>query len=150
MLRAVSGSRYFLLVAVCSAAGAVVSGLALQHHYGHDSTSFCNINATFDCDIVNRSSYSKIAGIPVALAGLLAYLLMASLAMFQQEKPETPALIFLLSSSGLAFSLYLTYIEAQVLRTFCILCLTSLASITLTALLSGLRLRSGLRKEPGQ
>jgi uncharacterized membrane protein len=125
--------------------GAAVSGLALQHHYGHDSSSFCNINATFDCDVVNRSSYSRIAGVPVALAGLLSYLLMLGLAVFQRRKPETPALLLFLSASGLVFSLYLTYVEAAVLRTWCVLCLASLLSIALIAIISGLRLRYDLR-----
>jgi vitamin-K-epoxide reductase (warfarin-sensitive) len=128
-----------------AAVGALVSGLALQHHYRQDSSSFCDINSTFDCDVVNRSSYSRIAGIPVAFAGLLAYLLMMCLAIFQREKAETPALLLFISSAGLAFSLYLTYVEAEVLRTWCILCLTSLVSVGLIVLLSGLRLRADLR-----
>src|SRR5260221_6708533 len=102
-------------VAICASVGAVVSGLALQHHYGHDSSSFCNINATFDCDVVNRSSYSRIAGVPVALAGLVSYLLMLDLAVFQWRKTETPALLPFLSASGLVISLYLIYVEAAIL-----------------------------------
>jgi vitamin-K-epoxide reductase (warfarin-sensitive) len=141
----VTGSRFFSCIAICAAVGALVSGMALRHHYRQDSSSFCNINTTFDCDTVNRSSYSKIAGIPVAFVGLLAYLLMMCLAIFQREKGETPALLLFISSAGLAFSLYLTYVEAEVLRTWCILCLTSLLSIGLIALLSGLRLRADLK-----
>ena len=140
-----TGGRYFSWVALCSIVGALVSGLALQHHYQRDSSSFCNINATFDCDVVNRSSYSKIAGVPVALVGMLLYLLLLGLAIFQKEKTETPALILLLSASGLAFSLYLTYVEAELLRTWCILCLSSLLSIGLIAGLSALRVRSDLK-----
>src|SRR5882672_12469135 len=142
---AVRGNRFFVCIAIWAVIGVLVSGLALQHHYRRDSSSFCNINSTFDCDVVNRSSYSKIAGIPVALVGLLAYLLMLALAVFQREKPETPALLLFLSSAGLVFSLYLTYVEAAVLRTWCILCLTSLLSIGLITVLSGLRLRRDLR-----
>lgn len=140
-----TGGRYFSWVALCSIVGALVSGLALQHHYQRDSSSFCNINAAFDCDVVNRSSYSKIAGVPVALVGMLLYLLLLGLAIFQKEKAETPALIFFLSASGLAFSLYLTYVEAELLRTWCILCLSSLLSIGLIAGLSALRVRSDLK-----
>jgi uncharacterized membrane protein len=142
---AVSGSRFFLCVALCAALGALVSGLALQHHYRRDSSSFCNINATFNCDVVNRSEYSTIAGVPVALVGLLAYLLMMGLAIFQREKAETPALLLFLSSAGFAFSLYLTYVEAQLLQTWCILCLMSLLAISLITVLSGLRLRADLK-----
>jgi uncharacterized membrane protein len=40
------------------------------------------------------------------------------------------------AGAGLAFALYLTYIEGHVLGVWCILCLTSLAIITSTAILS--------------
>ena len=145
MCGAVSRRLYFLLIVLCAGAGAAVSGLSLQHHYHRDSSSFCNINATFDCDVVNRSAYSEVAGIPVALAGLLAYLLMLGLAAFQRHKAETPALLFFFGMAGLAFSLYLTYVEAAVLRTWCILCLMSLLSITLISLFSVWRVRQELR-----
>jgi vitamin-K-epoxide reductase (warfarin-sensitive) len=139
------GSRYFFWVTVFAALGAIVSGLALQHHYRKDSSSFCNINTTFNCDIVNLSGASQIVGIPVALVGLVAYLIMFALALLQREKAETPALLLFLASTGLVFSLYLTYVEAFVLRTWCILCLTSLLSISLITALSTLRVRSDLR-----
>jgi len=141
----VTDSRYFLCIALCAAVGVLVSGLALEQHYRRDSSSFCNINATFNCDVVNRSAYASIAGIPVALIGLFAYLLMMGLAIFQKKKAETPALLLLLSSAGLVFSVYLTYVEAEVLRAWCLLCLTSLMAIGLVALLSGLRVRADLR-----
>jgi uncharacterized membrane protein len=142
---AVSGRRYVLGVALCAAVGAVASGLALQHHYRRDASSFCNISATFNCDVVNRSTYSAVVGIPVALIGLLAYLGILGLAMFQAEKPETPALMLFLGGAGLLVSLYLTYIEASILRTWCVLCLTSLLSISGITMLSGLRVRQDLR-----
>ena len=82
-----------------------------------------------------------LAGIPVALLGLLSYLLMMGFAIFQREKAETPMLLFLLSASGLAFSVYLTYVEAEVLRTWCVLCVISLFAIGLITLSSALRLR---------
>ena len=145
MYGAVSRRLYFVLIVFCASAGALVSGLSLQHHYRRDSSSFCNINSTFNCDVVNRSAYSEIAGIPVALAGLLAYLLMLGLAVFQKQKEETPMLLLFLGLAGLAFSLYLTYVEAAVLRTWCILCLMSLLSITLISLVSAWRVREEIR-----
>jgi uncharacterized membrane protein len=141
------GRRFFLAVGICAAIGASVSGLALRHHYRPNALSFCNINAAFDCDVVNRSSYSTVAGIPVALAGLLAYLLILGLATFQAHKPETPALLLCFGATGWLFSVYLTYVEAIVLRTWCVLCLTSLVSMTFIALLATVRVRAELRSK---
>ncbi len=147
MFAPVSRKVYFLLIILCCVGGSVASSLALQHHYRRDASSFCNINTTFNCDVVNRSAYSEIAGMPVALLGLIGYVFMMGLCIFQKEKQETPALLLFLSIAGLAFSLYLTYVEAEVLRTWCVLCLTSLGSIALIAVLSGLRVRFELGED---
>jgi uncharacterized membrane protein len=45
----------------------------------------------------------------------------------------------------LGFSLYLTWVEAQVLQTWCVLCLSSLLFILLITLLAALELRRQLR-----
>ena len=152
VLGKVKGDRYFHSVIVCAGVGAVASGLALVHHFqfGHLVSSFCNINATFNCDLVNHSAYSTFAGIPVALIGLVAYILMAGLAVFQKDKPESPALLLLVSITGFAVSLYLTYIEAAILRTWCAVCLTSLLMIALITIFSALRVRADLRQERGR
>lgn len=146
MFAAVSRKRYYLAIIFCCTLGALASALALQHHYRRDQSSFCNINTTFNCDVVNRSAYSELAGIPVALLGLMAYLFIIGLCVFQKEKQETPALLLFLSATGLTFSLYLTYVEAEILRTWCVLCLTSLVSIALIVGLSALRVRLELRE----
>ena len=59
------------LVAILAVGGIVVSSVSLQHHYGTSKTKFCDIGNTFNCDIVNRSEYSSVLGIPVALIGRL-------------------------------------------------------------------------------
>jgi len=49
----------------------VVSSVSLYHHFSTSKTSFCNFGESFNCDIVNRSSYSMLAGVPVALIGVI-------------------------------------------------------------------------------
>jgi len=59
-----------------------------------------------------------------------------------RSRPETPRRLLMAAAAGLVFALYLTYIEAYVLTTWCILCLTSLALIaSITALVGVLKLR---------
>jgi len=53
-----------------------------------------------------------------------------------RERRETPAMLFGGAAAGLAFALYLTYIEGQVLGVWCILCLSSLALIATTTILT--------------
>jgi uncharacterized membrane protein len=140
MFTAVSGvsRRLMSVVAILAVCGIAVSSISLQHHYATSKTAYCDIGATFDCDIVNRSQYSSILGIPVALIGMLGYGALAGLATVYRERGETPAMLFGAAATGLAFALYLTYIEGNVLGVWCILCLSSLALIATTTILAGL------------
>jgi len=128
--------RLMSAVAVLAVCGVVVSSVSLQHHFAKSKTSFCDVNETLNCDIVNRSEYSSILGIPVALIGMLGYAALAGLSTVRRGRRETPALLFGGALAGLAFALYLTYIEARVLGIYCILCLTSLSLIATTTILT--------------
>ncbi len=128
----------FLGIAVLSLAGMIVSAVSLERHYAKSATSYCEFGEKFNCDIVNRSEYSTLIGIPVAGIGLAGYGLLLVLSTFQRLNNRTPTRLLLAAGAGLAFALYLTYVEAYVLMTWCILCLTSLALIALITLLAGL------------
>jgi len=128
--------RIFQLIAVLALAGTVVSSVSLHHHYGTSQTSYCDFGASFNCDIVNRSIYSSVLGVPDALIGILGYCLLFALATFYRTKTEAPVMLLVASTAGLGFALYLTYIEKFVLATWCILCLSSLTLIFLITVLS--------------
>ena len=127
-------------VAIIAGAGIVVSSISLYHHFSTSKTSFCKFGESFDCDLVNRSVYSTVLGVPVALIGILGYLLILALATVYREKAETPVMLVIASTGGLAFALYLTYIEKFMLHAWCVLCLTSLALIFSAAVLSAILL----------
>jgi vitamin-K-epoxide reductase (warfarin-sensitive) len=135
----------FLTIAIVALAGVVVSSVSLYHHYGKDKTTYCDFGENFNCDIVNRSPYASVLGIPVALIGILGYLSLLALATFYREKAETPGMLLLAATLGLGFALYLTYIEAFVLGTWCILCLSSLTAIVIITVLSSILFARSLR-----
>ena len=135
-MNAVRNNILFMLIAVLSVAGVVVSGVSLQRHYAKSATNFCDFSQKFSCDIVNRSEYSEIQGIPVAGIGVAGYVALFVLSTFWRSRAETPTRLLLAALAGLAFALYLTYVEARVLATWCILCVGSLILISLIALLS--------------
>jgi vitamin-K-epoxide reductase (warfarin-sensitive) len=134
----------FGVIAVLALAGVIVSAVSLQRHYAKSATAFCDFNQKFSCDIVNRSQYSTVEGIPVAGIGMAGYAALFILSTFSRSRPETPNRLLGAAIAGLAFALYLTYIEAYELMTWCILCLTSLVLISLISLLAMVvKLRSG-------
>jgi vitamin-K-epoxide reductase (warfarin-sensitive) len=136
----------FVAVAVLSLVGIVDSAIALQRHYAKSDTAYCDFSQRFSCDIVNRSQYSTVLGIPVAGIGLAGYGVLFMLSTFWRSRPETPNRLLGAAIIGLAFALYLTYIEAYALTAWCILCLISLFLIFLISVLAtAIRLRTAAR-----
>jgi uncharacterized membrane protein len=113
------------LVLALAVVGLAASVAALREHY-NTGTSPCRINDVWDCGEVNHSQYSVFAGMPVAVIGIGGYALLAGLAWKKSWR-----LLLVAALIGLAFSLYLTYIEAKVLEVWCIYCVVSLAMISL-------------------
>jgi len=140
--------RLFLAIAILAVLGIAVSSVSLDHHFRKSKTTYCDFGQSFNCDIVNRSEYSTVAGVPVALIGILGYAVFLAFATFYREKAETPGILVVGSVGGLGFALYLTYIEKYVLFAWCILCLTSLAAIFSITVLSVALLMRSMRRLP--
>jgi vitamin-K-epoxide reductase (warfarin-sensitive) len=138
--------RILLAIALLSIGGAVVSSISLYHHYDSSPSSFCDFGANFNCDMVNRSIYSVVFGIPVALIGMLGYGVLLILATLYRARTEAPVMLLIASLAGLGFALYLTYVEAFVLAVWCILCLSSLTLITAITVLSSLLVAPRMHK----
>ena len=128
----------FACIAVLSVAGIGVSVVSLQRHYAKSATEFCDFSQQFNCDIVNRSEYSEVAGIPVAGIGVIGYVLLFLLSTIWRSRPETTTRLLAASLAGCVFALYLTYVEAYKLHTWCILCVLSQIVIFLITVLSGI------------
>ena len=141
-----TGRRILSAIALLSVAGAAVSSVSLYHHYDTSPSSFCDFGATFNCDMVNRSIYSAVFGIPVALIGILGYGVLLVLSTLYRLKTETPLILLVASLTGLGFALYLTYVEAFVLAVWCILCLSSLTLIAAIAVLSSVLVGQRMHK----
>ncbi len=97
------------------------------------------------CDFVNASRFSELLGVPVAVWGLGAYLVLAALGIAGllpgfREAVWVRAAAFGLALSGWLFSMYLTGIEAFVLQAWCVWCVSSAVIISLLTVVCGVRL----------
>jgi uncharacterized membrane protein len=119
----------WVLVVLC-VIGITAATLALREHY-REGDSPCSINERWDCGIVNKSPFAIVMGVPVALIGIVGYLLLGVLAF---RRAYRVMLVFALPA--LAFSLYLAHIEAKVLGVWCVYCAISLGVISLITLLN--------------
>jgi uncharacterized membrane protein len=102
--------------------GLGVAGYLTYVHYS-GVTPPCSIKGN-PCSQVQKSQYSLLAGVPVALIGLLGYIaILGSLLAPEGERARftTTALIL----GGFGFSLYLTYRELFTLHKICEWCVSS-------------------------
>ena len=100
---------------------------------------------------MQTSSYSEIAGVPVALLGLLYFVAVSALAVARLKLPRedlawaAPAALSLaLAATG--FAAYLAYVEVSVLDAVCAWCMVMAG---LTALSLGLTVWAVLPAETG-
>jgi len=132
--------KLFITIAMSAAiVGIVASVYSVKTHYDPNAHSFCSINETFNCDVVNKSVYSEFLGIPVSVVGIGGYVFLLVGLMYYHTKKDMRWLdaVVIASIIGVLFSAYLTYIEAYVLYTWCLVCLSSQTAMLLLALSSG-------------
>jgi len=140
-------SMYIALI-ILSLLGLFVVVYLIYLHYKPEAASICTINNKLDCDVVNKSVYARFLGIPNSIIGALGYLyfIISSFVILKgfnlskvHYKLRTRHLViltFIFALIGEGFSLYLLYIEAFVLHTYCIFCLSSLVIMTAIFILS--------------
>ncbi len=103
--------------------------LTIKHFYQADAGCLLSEG----CDAVLKSEFSSFMGIPLAYMGLVYYLLIVIgiTAYHQTRKSDILKGLFLLNLSGFAFSLWLVYLQAFVLNSYCTWCLISAGVTTL-------------------
>jgi uncharacterized membrane protein len=92
---------------------------------------------TGGCEQVQGSKYAELAGVPVAVLGLIAYL-----AIFVTALVRAPAAALagaVVAVAGLAFALYLLVVQAFVLDAYCTWCLASDAVLVVVTPLTVIR-----------
>ncbi len=87
------------------------------------------------CAVVQTSEYAEFLGLPVALYGVGGYLALLVVSMIGLHEPwasrKGPTVwLAVLSGVGVAFTIYLTYLEAAVIGAWCRWCVGSAVIIT--------------------
>ena len=125
-------------VAVLALTGAAVSGYLVWARYA-GAELLCT---TGGCETVQSSPYAEVAGVPVAVLGVVAYLLIGATAL--SPSATTRVLGAALALSAFSFSAYLLVIQLAVIGEVCDWCLANDAIASLVAAAATLRLRATL------
>jgi uncharacterized membrane protein len=118
-----------------SVVGIAIAGYLTYVHYAGISP-VCEI--AHGCEKVQTSEWSKVAGVPVAVLGLLGYVGILAALLIPGETAATAAAGMALV--GVGFSAYLTYREVFTIDAICIWCVASAVVMTLLAVVTTVRL----------
>jgi len=100
--------------------------------YNHLSGVVPPCSVVVGCEIVTTSTYSEIAGIPVAVLGALYYLGIVCLALATFQTGSERLMMWLRRATylGLFASVYFVSLQVLVIGAICIYCMISAASST--------------------
>ena len=90
------------------------------------------------CATVAKSSYSHVAGVNIAIFGVLGYVLLLASAFFADDLARFGG--FAVALGGFGYSVFLTYIEIFKIEAICQWCVASAVLITILFLLNATRL----------
>ncbi len=97
-----------------------------------------------DCSTVNASIYSEVNNIPVAAIGVLGYLAILGVLLFENRnsffRQNGTLMIFGMALTGFIFTVWLIYVEIALLKAICPFCVTSQVAMTLIFILAVIRL----------
>jgi uncharacterized membrane protein len=143
----VSDGRLRTAAGVLVLAGIALAGYLTWVHY--DEAALVCV-AGGGCETVQQSDYAEVAGIPVALLGLVSYSALAVLIAW--DSPAARLIAATLAFIGLLFSLYLLALQLFVIDAICVWCLANDVVIApALAVVTALRLRSsGPGGEPSE
>ena len=122
-----------MVVAVLSLVGFFIAFYLMAHGLGWTGPVLCGIG---DCATVQSSAYAWVGPVPVSAIGVVGYLALLGLAVLGLRpgmRRSRPIGLLLLAGSGagVAFSAWLTYVEAFVIRAWCQWCVISAILVTL-------------------
>ena len=90
------------------------------------------------CETVAHSSYSHIAGINIAVFGIIGWVLILATAFFGNDYARLAG--FLVALGGFGFSIYLTYLQIWKIEAICPWCVTDAVLMTIVFALNTTRL----------
>lgn len=115
-------------------------------------SSVCDVSSTVSCTDAYASRYGSVAGVPVAIFGVLFFaLVLLVLALCRRSaaaRENLPGYVFALSTVGLAVVLYLAYASFVVLGAVCLLCVGTYIAVLGLFLSSGAATRFPMTSLP--
>ncbi len=145
---------YAWIIVLAFLALLTTSYLVYERYTPHPTGTLCTFGKSFDCLLVNNSYFSTVFtalyldfipyyigfDLPFSVLGVLTYgiiLILGIIGYFNLKLFQNiPKIIFYLTGITVAFSIYLTFIEAFVIKTWCIFCVAQAILVLLMFILT--------------
>jgi uncharacterized membrane protein len=127
-----------LIGTVASVAGLGVAGYLTYEHFTGSSSLVCSDKGIVNCLAVTTSSYAMVAGVPVAVLGLIFFavaLLLQLPVMWRRPNPIIRRARLAWAVVGLGTVIYLLYAELFEINAICLWC-TAVHVLTLVVFVS--------------
>ncbi len=131
----VSDRRLRIAIVVVCLLGIGVAGYLTYIHYA--GLKVVCLSGGGGCETVQASRYAKLAGIPVALLGLIGYVSILGSAAIRGELGRAAGVA--VAFVGFCFSMYLTYRELFTIHAICQWCVGSAVLMTVLVVLTTIR-----------
>ena len=124
---------YFIPVCILTLGGLLVSIYLSFSHYkvytDIEYSSFCAISKAINCDTVSQSPYSILWGLPLSVWGVVGYTFLLLFLPYGYKKDRINLWSLFLITSGVfsVYSLYLAFISAFYIHSYCLMCLLTYA-----------------------
>jgi uncharacterized membrane protein len=103
--------------------GLLAAGYLTVEHFSSSTTLACPDSGAINCTKVTTSSYSHILGVPVALVGLVYFLVMlALLTPAAWNRPELRTVRLAAAAAGVLSVVYLVWAELFRIDAICLWC----------------------------
>jgi uncharacterized membrane protein len=112
------------LLPIIAVVGLLVAGYLTYVETGNNE-AVCG--AVGNCNVVQQSEYAELFGVlPIGVLGLIGYgLILAAWGLSMKSEVIGQSALLVLTFIGVAFSIYLTFLEPFVIGATCVWCLTS-------------------------
>jgi uncharacterized membrane protein len=114
--------------------GLAIAGYLTYVHYAHTAP----ICTTGGCETVQKSKYAELAGVPVALLGLVSYAVLLVLSLVRGVEAAVAGVF--VSAVGVAFSGYLLWAQLGPIGEICQWCVGNDLTIAVVAALYVVRM----------
>jgi uncharacterized membrane protein len=121
-------------IAAACLVGAAIAAYLTYVHYAHTAP----VCTTGGCEKVQKSKYAELAGVPVALLGLIAYAVLFGTALVRGVNAAFAGLLVALV--GVGFSGYLLWAQLGPIGAICQWCIGNDVAISVVAALYVVRL----------